>query len=125
MRIRVAAEQQLLVGRAAVIEGPSPKGSLIAVFEDDGETGWFYAVDTSREQDPIRDAVHVYDVAQVVHREVPSVVKVGWSLDSRKAILLINDYPHAIFDFELGRGFCRTGFPPGHDWSDEAMALFG
>jgi hypothetical protein len=134
MPIHVVAEQQLLVGQPTVIEGPAPTGSFVAVFEDDGETAYFYAVDRSLEPNPIRDAVHVYDVAQVTDREEPSVVSVGWSVDNQKVVLLINSSPHAIFDFQRKQGFCRSGFPPplsntewsarGHGWDESASALF-
>jgi Uncharacterized protein conserved in bacteria (DUF2251) len=54
-----------------------------------------------------------------------------WSADCLKALLLVNGYAHAAFDFQAQRGYCRTGFPPniqwsqeGHSWSDGAMDLF-
>ena len=82
----------------------------------------------------IRDAVHVYDVAQVTDRGEPSVVSVGWSVDNLKVVLLINSSPHAIFDFQRKQGFCRSGFPlplsntewsaRGHGWDESASALF-
>ncbi|WP_240996663.1 DUF2251 domain-containing protein, partial [Pseudomonas viridiflava] len=52
------------------------------------------------------------------------------SLDHGKAVLLVNDYPHAIVDFQAKQGYCRTGFPPpadngwsvaGHEWDDAAL----
>ncbi len=57
-----------------------------------------------------------------------------WSGDGIKCALLINAYPHAAFDFEAKRGYCRTNFPnfpktsagcwdsSDHHWSDEAIA---
>jgi hypothetical protein len=133
--IHIVAEQQLLVGQPTVIEGPAPAGPYVAVFEDDGETAYFYAVDRSLEPNPIRDALHVYDVARVTDREEPSVVSVGWSVDNLKVVLLINSSPHAIFDFQRKQGFCRSGFPPplsdtewsagGHGWDESAVAFFG
>jgi hypothetical protein len=104
------------------------------VFEDDEETGYFYALDMSAEGNQIQDALHIYDVMSISDREKPSVVKIGWSTDCQKAILLINDHPHAVFDFEAKQGYCRSGFPPpkrsgswsaaGHDWNDAATQLF-
>jgi hypothetical protein len=38
------------------------------VFEDDGETGYFYAMDLRREEQ-IVDAVHIYNVASMVDRQ--------------------------------------------------------
>lgn len=134
MPIIVTAEEDILVEHEVVIEGPAPEGRFVAIFEDDGETGYFYALDTHVEGNAIQDALHVYNVASIADRAKPSFVKIGWSNDSQKAVLLINDFPHAVFDFSDRRGLCRTGFPPaqpgsawstkGHQWDDSAIALF-
>ena len=100
MAIHVVAEQEFLVGQATVLEGAAPEGHFVAVFEDDGETGYFYALDMSVKQQPIQDAVHIYNVDNVSDRGIPSTVKIGWSTDSTKAVLLINGDPHAVFDFQ-------------------------
>jgi hypothetical protein len=134
MSIDVVAEEEINVGEPAVIEGPAPKGPYVAVFEDDGETGYFYALDTRLEETPIQDAVQIYNVANITDRHKPSLVTIGWSEDHQKAVLLINEHPHAVFDFSAKQGFCRTGYPPpnskgvwstsGHSWSDMAIKLF-
>lgn len=135
MPIHVVARQEFHAGQPIVIKGPAPEGQYMTVFEDDGETGYFYAVDAAiPENEQIQDAVHIYNVADVTDRHLFSIVKIGWSLDNAKAVLLINDYAHAIFDFEARRGFCRSGFPPapinkrwsagGHFWDDAAVKLF-
>ncbi|MGN6391644.1 MAG: DUF2251 domain-containing protein [Gemmatimonadales bacterium] len=77
----------------------------------------------------ILDAVQIYAVRNVVDRELPSDLEVVWSEDGQQAALLLNSYPHAVFDFEARRGYCRTGFPSppdgwsrqGHAWDDEAL----
>ncbi|MCO8161822.1 DUF2251 domain-containing protein [Pseudomonas sp. 21LCFQ010] len=134
MPIYLAAESELMIGQDLVLEGPAHEGSLVAVFEDDGTTGYFYALDTDTEGNPIQDALHIYDVEDVIDRDKPSVVRIGWSMDHRKALLLINGNPHAVFDFDNKQGYCRTGFPPpinriwsknGHDWRDDVLGLFG
>lgn len=132
--IIVTAEEDILVGREAVVEGPAPDSPFAVLFEDDGTTGYFYAWDLEAEGNKIQDAVHIYNVDDVKDRDRPSVVKIGWSQDSQKAVLLINGYPHAVFDFSARRGYCRTGFPPplsngvwsvpGHQWDDTAIELF-
>lgn len=134
MPIYVVAEKQYVVGQPTIVEEVAPEGDFVAIFEDDGTTGYFYAVDISQEEQIIQDAVHIYNVADIVDRELPSTIKVGWSVDNMKAVLIINDYPHAVFDFQAKRGFCRTGFPPppsngqwsteGHAWSESAIKLF-
>ena len=134
MFVHVTASQDLTVGNAMVVHGESPSANLAAVFEDDGQTGYFYALDLSFGSQPIVDAAHIYNVQQVEDRDVPSTIKVGWSANGKSAVLLINDYPHAVFDFQAKLGYCRSGFPSGsldsawskdgHGWSDEALNLF-
>jgi hypothetical protein len=130
--MQLVAEETITVGQPAVVQGPSPSTNYGVVFEDDGATGYLYGLDFSRRDDPIVDALHIYDVEQVADRAKPSAVQLVWSKDGLKAALLINRYPHAVFDFEGKRGYCRTGFPPSigkwtqhdHSWDDRAMELF-
>jgi len=132
MPINVVAKQQISVGAENFVEGAAPDGSFVVVFEDDGNTGYFYALDQSQSGQSIQDAMHIYNAANVTDKHLPSMVELGWSSDNCKAVLLINDYAHAIFDFSAKRGYCRTGFPPpsnssgwqGHDWDDSAFKLF-
>jgi hypothetical protein len=125
--------ETLNVGTPIVIARDSPNATYAAFFEDEGETGYFYAVDRSGSGNRILDAVHVYDVAKVADRDRPSQVEIIWARDGMKCALLINNYPHAAFDFCARRGYCRTNFPnfPGargswhqedHSWSDEAIS---
>lgn len=82
--------------------------------------------------EPILDALHIYDLASVKDREHPSEYKIGWSPSGRQAVLMINGYPHAVFDFDGKKGWCRSGFPPsnerwspdGHDWDESSLAKF-
>ena len=97
MTILVTVQAQLIVGEAQVIESLAPEGSFAAVFEDDGKTGYFYALDESVDGNPIRDALHIYNTEDVSDGHIPSDVKIGWSEDSRKCVLLINNYPHGVF----------------------------
>ena len=111
-------EETLMVGRPATIQQDSPDGRYSSFFEDDGETGYFYALDLERTGNPIVDAVHIYNVENVVDRHKPSRVKIVWSNDGMKCALLINEYPHAAFNFSLRRGYCRTNFPNFKDPAD-------
>lgn len=124
-------EETILVGNPVVLESCSSKNAFAVFFEDEGDTGYFYALDTERES-PVLDALHIYNVANVRNRDMPSKLQIAWSYDGLKAALIINDHFHAVFDFESKRGYCRTAFPPpttewtnhGHEWSDEAYNLF-
>lgn len=128
----LVAEQNLIVGKKVFIEGRSPVTQYSVVFEDNGETGYLYGLDTAQADQPILDALHIYNVKNVADRSQTSQLRLIWSFDGLKAILLINDYPHAAFDFENRRGYCRTNFPPpdtrftkfSHEWSDEVMKWF-
>ncbi|GKX56541.1 hypothetical protein SOASR030_26530 [Leminorella grimontii] len=132
MAIYVTAQDELIVGNELVVESEAPEGAFAAVFEDDGQTGYFYALDHSIEGNPIQDAVHIYNVEDVTDGDKPSDVQIGWSEDGRKCVLLINGYPHGAFNFESQRGYCRTGFPDafgewskeGHQWDDDAVERF-
>jgi hypothetical protein len=129
--------ETLVVGTPTIIPVDSPDGRHSAFFEDDGEVAYFYALDLSLAADKIVDAVQIYNVADVTDRERPSQVKVVWSEDGAKCALLINDYPHAAFDFSAKRGYCRTNFPnfkdpadrswrtADHSWSHEAIDWLG
>ncbi len=118
--------------QAATVEAPSPRTSFGVVFEDDEETGYIYGLELSQQGNPIVDAMHLYNVAQVVDRDKPSSIQIFWSSDGLKAAVLINKFPHAVFDFEVRRGYCRTNFPPAdlkwtkfdHAWDDRALELF-
>jgi hypothetical protein len=132
MPVQLVAEETITVGQPVVVEGPSPSGHFGVVFEDDGDTGYLYGLDLTRQGNPIVNAMHIYNVGQVVDREKPSVVQLVWSQDGLKAALLINRYPRAVYDFASKRGYCRTGFPPpdrnwteyDHAWDDKAIELF-
>ena len=128
----IQVQKTITVGKSSTIESPSPCTHYSVVFEDDGKTGYFYGLDKSKGDDPICDALQVYNVAAVADRDTPSVVQIAWSHDGLKAVLVINRYPHAIFDFQAKRAYCRTNFPApdrrwtafGHEWEDSALNLF-
>jgi len=130
MAARIDIEETIEVGEALVLTSESPTSSYAVVFEDDEDTGYFYAVSMVDSDFRILDAMHIYNVKNVADRNKPSRVTIAWSEDGMKAALLINDYAHAIFNFEEKQGYCRTNFPTpgtgwkGHEWSDEALALF-
>jgi hypothetical protein len=126
------AQQTFKPGDDTYVSSTSPVGTVATVFEDDGNTGYFYAVARSGDDIQILDAVQIYVAPDVVDRDRPSELAIIWSADGMKSALLLNDYPHAVFDFAAKRGYCRTGFPApsshwpdaSHQWSDSAMEFF-
>jgi hypothetical protein len=127
----VVTREALSPGTPVVIDGLAPDSSYAVVFEDDGDTGYFYGLDRSRGGNQIVDTLHIYNVASVSDKDKPSEVEIAWSSDSKKAFLFINRYPHGAFDFAAKRGYCRSGFPPpdrgwtehSHEWSDDVLEL--
>jgi hypothetical protein len=135
MSLKIVAREAFQVGRPFVVDADSPVGRYATVFEDDGDTGCFYAVDTDVEEgNPVQDALLVYVAADVLDADLASTLEIGWSKDGLKALLLINDMPHAAFDFARRQGWCLSALPGAalnkawstgtRAWSDEVEALF-
>ncbi len=129
----MTARETLRVGAPVIVTCQSEDQPLATVFEDDGETGYFYALELRHERQ-IVDAVHIYNVDAVLDRNRDSEVEILWSADNLRSLLLIDGYPHAVFDFSAKRGYCRTGFPTTatrgsdawqrHEWADSLVDLF-
>jgi hypothetical protein len=135
MALQIVAQEPLKVGQPLVVDADSPIGRYAVVFEDDGETGCFYAVDTDVEEgNPVQDALLVYVAADVTDADLASTLEIGWSKDGLKALLLINDAPHAAFDFDKRQGWCISALPQKavnkawsqgpRAWSEAVEALF-
>ena len=134
MSLQASIQKDFRAGVPLVVTSESPSEYFGAVFEDDAQTGYFYALHLSPDGQAIVDAVHIYNVEQVQDRARSSTVRIAWSQDGKNVALLINDYPHAVFDFEAQVGYCRSGFPPSsigttwakhvHRWSDQALRPF-
>jgi hypothetical protein len=60
MPATIGAQAEITVGKVTIVESSSPSQPLASVFEDDGDTGYFYALDLRRQEMPIRDALHTY-----------------------------------------------------------------
>jgi hypothetical protein len=114
----IGLEEQIRVGDEVVLSSNSSTSNYGVVFEDDGTVGYLYAIEFSGAQNTIVDAMHIYNVSSVVDRDKPSTIRILWSDDGLKAALLINNYPHAVIDFNTRQGFCRNNFPsPDPNWT--------
>ncbi len=113
-------EEEIILGNEIVFESDSPDGLRGVVFEDDGETGYFYARDYSAPDQLFVDALHIYNVEGVIDRDKPSTVKIIWTRDYSAAALLINQVPHAVFNFIECCGYANDPFPapdPKSGWN--------
>jgi hypothetical protein len=111
--IIIYEKQTFTVGQDTFIDSTADNNNSV-VFEDNEKTGYFYAIDRNNKLD-ILDALHIYNVADVTDKDKPSTLRILWTEDLNKAFLSINNYYHAVFDFQNRAGYCRTGFPDSND----------
>lgn len=113
------SQEKLMVGKDFFFASDSPKNKYSAVFEDDTQTGYLYAVDRNNGQE-ILTAVNIYNVANVIDAKKPSELKIIWDETGQNALLIINNHPYALLDFTSKKAFCRSAFPKGSNgWSVE------
>ena len=111
-------EETFIVGEDTFFDSVSPTSSFGVTFEDDLTTGYFYAINTKPTIN-ILDALHIYNVNDVIDKDKPCNIQIVWSENGDLASLLINKYCHAIFDFKNKAGYCRNAFPPSNgEWRD-------
>ncbi|MDG6895583.1 DUF2251 domain-containing protein [Volucribacter amazonae] len=104
-------EDDLYIGKAKQIGSTAMEQPQYSVmFEDNGETGYFYAIDTSKPQ-PVVDALFVYNVASVEQPQLVRKLEICWANNGTMALLFINDYPHAVFDFTRLVGYNHSKYP--------------
>jgi hypothetical protein len=107
-------EQPFTVGQDTFIECMSNENNYGVVFEDDTDTGYLYAVEVepgSGKQN-ILDALHIYNIEDIPQEQRKGNLKIIWSTDWQRCALIINNYCHAVVDFENHGGYCRNEFPP-------------
>lgn len=132
-------EKQWVPGEDLFIESFAPENHYGVVFEDDGESAYFYAVERDADGPGLRilDALHIHQSEEVPEQgEVPGQGKVPeqdeipgqseaavarpllivWSRDWMKCALIIDGFAHALFDFEAQGGYNINEFPPPNDF---------
>jgi hypothetical protein len=108
-------EKKLLAGQDTFIESVSPENNYGVVFEDDGETAYFYALerDPTSQEPRILDALHIYQTEETgVEDKTPQKLMIIWSRDWMKAALVIDGRCHGLFDFKEHGGYNINEFPP-------------
>jgi hypothetical protein len=129
----------------AFLSSDSPAVPWTVVFEDEGVAGYFYACDRSqtKHDESILDAMLIYNVSALVasdeQLERPTnerIASVEWSRDGLKAVLYLDGFAQALYDFGARCGHCRMNFPNfledqgdvwrrnSHAWSDAALIEF-
>lgn len=110
-------EQSFIQGEDHFVESFSPENNYGVVFEDDGETAYFYAVEKDPEGPGLKvlDALHIYETEEDSPRE-PAKLVIVWSRDWKKCALVLNGFCHALFDFAIHGGYNINEFPPPNDF---------
>lgn len=142
-------EREWTPGQDLFIESRSPESNFGTVFEDDGDSAYFYAVEMDKEGTGLKvlDALHIFEtdegrgdaVADAGVEDEPGdddklrltagqpvKLLVVWSRDWEKCALVIGGLCHAIFDFKAHGGYSINEFPPPNDvWTkgDRKMTI--
>jgi hypothetical protein len=105
-------DQVSRIGDKLVMQMDAPSGQVTVVFEDDGDTGYFYALaPTASGELQLLDALHVYN-AEADLRGTDVRFEIEWSDDSKLVGLRVNASLWAFFDFGAETGWSRSNFPP-------------
>jgi len=127
-------EQHIVIGQETFIESNAAENNFSVMFEDDAETGYFYGAEKAADTAQLRilDMLLIYDVESIDKAERSATVSIIWSIDWMRCGLIINNYCHAVFDFENQGAYNRHQFPPPNNiWTlhdrkltDEMIAGF-
>lgn len=119
-------EANWVAGEDLFLESFAAENSYGVVFEDDGDTAFFYAVKKEQEELSILDALHIHETgsddetAEASDEEAeplpPAQLKIIWSRDWLKCVLVIDGHVHALFDFEAQGGYNINEFPPPNEF---------
>ena len=110
--LHLTLEDELFLGTPKKVGTYSTVFEHFAVmFEDDGETGYFYALDMRQNTQPIVDMLHVYNVDSTSNHHEARKLEICWDESGYLAFLLINGYPHAVFDFARLVGYNSNKYP--------------
>lgn len=115
-------ERQWTPGEDLFAESFSPESPYGVVFEDDGQTAYFYAVEKDAEGTGLRvlDALHIRETGGENAEppdpaQPPSKLQIVWSRDWMKCALVIDGLCHALFDFIAHGGYNINEFPPPNE----------
>jgi hypothetical protein len=87
MNATVDADQMITPGDKSCVDSTSPTTSFATFFEDDGDTGYFCAIERAGSDITILDALQVCVVA--VEPAEPRQLQIVWSRDGLKSALLV------------------------------------
>lgn len=103
----IADDRLHKIGEKAQLQALFEIADYGAVFEDDGDTGYFYLLD----EDGVIDALHIYNADEIADRDIPANIVILANESCTIFALAINDVIFAIFDTEKKFGKNLSAFP--------------
>jgi hypothetical protein len=119
------AQRHFQPGSGETLESSSPTRAWMSVFEDDGQTGYLYALDRERSHaNKIVDAVQIYTTTENYGDDDRPwlVAKVVWSPDGDRSALEIDGRMLAAIDFANRVTYSLGEFPPAPEGWRHAKA---
>jgi hypothetical protein len=119
-------EANWIAGEDLFLESFAAENSYGVVFEDDGDTAFFYAVEKTADELRILDALHIHESNEEADPLPAAQLKIIWAKDWLKCALVIDGHVHALFDFEAHGGYNINEFPPPNEfWTAGDRKLTG
>ena len=110
--------EEITIGEGCYIESAASEHPFIVMFEDDRETGYFYAaIKDASGSLSILDMLFIYDAQHVPAKEKQAKLSLLWSTDWQRCGLILDNTCHAVFDFHNRTGYNLTAFPPPVLWT--------
>jgi len=92
--LHLTLEDQLFLGQPKQVGTHSTVHDHLAVmFEDDGETGYFYALDMRQNAQPVVDCLHVYNVDNTRNHHEARKLEICWDESGYLACYNTNKHP--------------------------------
>lgn len=113
----VSLERTIIPGVPVVVSWDCPASSFGVMFEDDGQTGYVYAVQNAGEGSGILDALMVYQMRPGDQPSSPRFLTLRWAYPV--VAVYLDSALAAAYDFHGRRRFGVLRFPPpGQGWMD-------
>ena len=110
--VRITPTEEVVLKTSSSVSGHA------CVFEDDGTTGYLYALKPAENGDaigPIADAVLVYQYTEGNPRQHSAELQFQWTDSGSCCGLVLDGHLYALFDFDTQTGFSISGFPPASE----------
>src|SRR5687768_4983642 len=103
--------EEIKPGEGCFIQSESAEHAFVVVFEDDNETGYFYAAEKDATGSlSILDMLFVYDAQQVSAKEKKAKLSILWLTNCRRFALIFINTAILFFNFKTKEGITLPVF---------------